>query len=579
MSDLMNISFNELKKNTRKDATGLKEIRLSLLGDSSTQMLNIALKGMAVEYGYNLTIWEADYDQLDLQIFDDGSELFQAQPDIVFIFRSFKKFQKSFYKKSIEAKLSYHKLYLEEITGHFNRIKEKFPKCRIIYSNIPEENDGIFGNYANKTAHSLLYQLRKANTGLMELSMELKDLFPCDVAALFAQLGRSFSHSEAVYINSDIVHSLDFTSRLSKHTLDIIAALQGRFNKCLILDLDNTTWGGIIGDDGIENIQVGDLGVGKAFTELQLWAKQLKERGIILAICSKNNEETAKEPFINHPDMVLRLEDIAVFMANWETKVDNIRHIREILNIGFDSMVFLDDNPFERNIVRENIPQITVPELPENPEEYLGFLQAQNLFETASFSLNDADRTGQYQKEAERASFSKSFTNEDDFLASLDMVSDVQPFNKFNTPRVAQLSQRSNQFNLRTVRYTEGEIENISADKNYITASFTLDDKFGNNGLIGIIVMKQQVDNSLFIENWIMSCRVLKRGMENFMLNHIVEMARGLNSHEIKGEFLSTAKNSMVRDHYKNLGFTEKESLWVLDVKNTEIKKTFITKK
>ncbi|MFZ1527863.1 MAG: HAD-IIIC family phosphatase [Ferruginibacter sp.] len=579
MSDLMNISFNELKRNARKDLAGLKEIKLSLLGDSSTQMLNIALKGMAVEYGYKLTIWEADYDQLDLQIFDEGSELYQSEPDIVFIFRSFKKFQKSFYKKNIEAKPGFHKYFLEEINGQYNRIKEKFPKCKVIYGNIPEENDGIFGNYSNKTAHSLLYQVRKVNTGLMELSMELKDLFPCDVAALFAQHGRSFSHSEAVYINSDIVHSLDFNTKLSKHALDIIAALQGRFKKCLILDLDNTTWGGIIGDDGIENIQVGDLGVGKAFTELQLWARQLKERGIILAICSKNNEETAKDPFINHPDMVLRLEDIAVFMANWETKVDNIRHIQEILNIGFDSMVFLDDNPFERNIVRENIPQITVPELPENPEEYLGFLQAQNLFETASFSLNDADRTGQYQKEAERASFSKSFANEDDFLASLCMTSDVQAFNKFNTPRVAQLSQRSNQFNLRTVRYTEGEIENISADKNYITASFTLDDKFGNNGLIGIIVMKQETKDTLFIENWIMSCRVLKRGMENFMLNHIVETAGIHQFSQIKAEYLPTAKNSMVKDHYKNLGFTEEDGIWALDIKKFENLKTFITKK
>jgi FkbH-like protein len=579
-NDLLNITFKDLKKNLKKNVAGLKSIKLSLLGDSSTQLLNTSLKGMAYEYGFNLDIWEADYDQIDGQFFDENSELYASEPDIVVVFRSTKKIQKALYKKVQDARPQFYQMFLDEAREQYQRVKARFPKCKMIYCNLPEVNDGIFGNFSNKTDYSLVYQVRKINTGLMDLSLELKDIFICDVASLQAFHGYAFAHDESAYVNSDMVFSLDFLPMVAKHIMDVVASLTGKIKKCLILDLDNTTWGGIIGDDGIENIQIGDLGVGKAFTELQLWAKQLKERGIILAVCSKNNEITAKEPFLSHPDMILRMDDLAVFVANWETKVDNIRYIQSILNIGFDSMVFLDDNPFERNIVRENIPGITVPELPSNPEQYIGYLQRLNLFETASFSMNDADRTRQYQKEAERASFSRSFANEDEFLASLDMKSDALTFNKFNTPRVAQLSQRSNQFNLRTIRYSEGDVESLITDINFISASYTLEDKFGNNGLIGMIILKKENADTLFIDTWIMSCRVLKRGMEHFMLNHIAELAQESNFGKLKGEYLPTAKNSMVKDHYKSLGFQQGgDGSWVLELSDFEPLKTFITKK
>ena len=190
-----------------------------------------------------------------------------------------------------------------------------------------------------------------------------------------------------------MVLSIDALPLVGSRTLDILCAIKGDFKKCIILDLDNTTWGGVIGDDGMENIQVGSLGIGKAFTEFQYWVKKLKSRGIIVSVCSKNTESVALEPFEKHPEMVLQLDDISVFVANWENKADNIRHIQSILNIGFDSMVFIDDNPFERNIVRENLPEVTVPEMPEDPAEYLEYLYKLNLFETVSHSKLDKDRT------------------------------------------------------------------------------------------------------------------------------------------------------------------------------------------
>ena len=281
----------------------------------------------------------------------------------------------------------------------------------------------------------------------------------------------------------------------------------------------------------------------------------MKERGIILCVASKNEEKTAKEPFLSHPEMVLHLEDIAVFKANWQTKVENIRAIREILNIGFDAMVFLDDNPFEREMVRQGIPGITVPELPEDPACYVDFLSGLNLFETASASGEDLDRTRQYQEEAARVSFSGTFEDEAAYLASLGMEAEVSGFTAFNTPRVAQLTQRSNQFNLRTVRYTADEIATAGADPGRICLALSLKDRFGSSGLVVVVMLRREDAGTCFIETWLMSCRVLKRGMEEFTLNTMVEAARSAGFRRIVGEYIPTAKNAMVRELLPKLGF------------------------
>lgn len=568
-------SFNELKKNLKKENGSHRRIRIALLGDSATQMLVKALKGYGFEVGYQFDIFEADYDQVERQVFDYSSELYTSQPDFVIIFESVQKLQNKFHKTPPSGQTAFASNHLEKVGSLYQAITDKL-KTKVIYCNFPEYSEMVFGNFANKVESSFTWQLRKINTGLMELGQQLKNLFICDLLQLQAQYGNAFAFDPKLYVTASMVFSLDFLPMVAKNMTDIIAAISGQFKKCLILDLDNTTWGGVIGDDGLENIQVGDLGIGKAFSDLQRWAKDLQKRGIILCVCSKNTDHIAREPFEKHPEMVLRLDDIAVFVANWETKVDNIRHIQGILEIGFDSMVFIDDNPFERNIVRENIPGITVPELPEDAAEYVPFLRRLNLFETASFSENDASRTEQYQVEAKRREFARSFTSEDDFLKSLDMVSEVKPFDAFSTPRVAQLSMRSNQFNLRTVRYTEEDIKKISDSDRYLTFSFTLEDRFGDHGLISVVILENKNEKDLFVDTWIMSCRVLKRGMENFVLNKLVEAAKSHNFERLVGEYLPTPKNALVKDHFENLGFHREGDLWVLDVAEAESRPAFI---
>lgn len=576
------ISLKELKKKIRSRDLSLPITKVSLVGDTATQLLCTAIKGMGVERGYNIDLFEAEYNQVERQFLDPTSELYTLDADFIIVFQSTHKLVEHHSGLSQEQQMH----LAEDRLAFVNSIctNPALNSKKIIYFNYPEIEDTVFGSYANKVESSLTYQVRRLNYELMRMSEQYPNLFICDIAGLQNKFGRDFMFAPNVYTSTEMVLSIDALPYVASRVMDIVCAVKGQFKKCLVLDLDNTVWGGVIGDDGLEGIQLGHgLGIGKAFTEFQMWVKKLKQRGIIICIASKNNEETAKEPFEKHPDMVLKLDDIAVFQANWENKVENIRAIQQVLNIGFDSMVFLDDNPFERNMVRESIPGITVPELPEDPAEYLEYLYSLNLFETASYSNLDKDRTKQYQVEAQRVSLSRSFTNEADFLMSLNMVSAVSGFTTFNTPRVAQLSQRSNQFNLRTVRYTDADIEVLAKDPNVIGLSFTLEDKFGDNGLIAVIIMKPVDKETLFVDTWFMSCRVLKRGMENFTLNTMVEKAKSAGFKKIIGEYLPTPKNKMVEQHYPGLGFTKiegaKTDQYVIDVDTYQPRECYIETK
>lgn len=570
------ITFKELKRNLKKDVSALPTIKVALLGDSATQFVATAIRGMAIERGFRIELFESEYNQVERQVLDSTSDLYQYDAKYTIFFQSTHKLMEKYammttdeQTRMADDRLDFIRTICAQVSGH------------IIYYNYPEIEDTVFGSYANKVKTSFTYQLRKLNYELMNLAQECQNLFICDLAGLQNKFGRDMVFDSTVYVSTEMLLSIDALPYVASRTMDIICSIEGKFKKCLILDLDNTVWGGVVGDDGWENIQVGHgLGIGKAYTEFQQWVKKLKNRGIIIAVCSKNDEDKAKEPFEKNPEMVLKLDDISVFIANWENKADNIRTIQSILNIGFDSMVFLDDNPFERNIVRENVPGVTVPELPEDPGDYLEFLYSQNLFEIASYSNADKDRTKQYQVEAKRVTAAKAFANEADFLKSLNMMSEVSGFNKYNTPRVAQLSQRSNQFNLRTKRYTEDQISYIEKSDKYATFSFTLEDKFGDNGLIAVIILEKVDAETLFIDTWFMSCRVLKRGMENFALNTIVDYACANGFKKIIGEYIPTLKNGMVKEHYPNLGFdvvAEAETAkWLLNVDNYQKRECYI---
>ena len=571
------MKFAELEKNCKKSTDTCTDFySLAILGNCATQHLAKAIKGYAYEEKIALHVFDADYNQIDAQVMDNNSELYQMTPDFTLFWLCTEKLYEAFCQSTNRS--DFANQIITSLEGYWNRVNQQY-KTTILQFNFTQIDDRIFGNYGNKTQDSFLFQIRKLNYLLMEKCTQYKNVFIIDIEYLQQIYGEDGIKENKMYYIAKMPLSTKILPEVAKQTIDVIKAMKGKMKKCVILDLDNTLWGGVIGDDGLENIQIGELGLGHAFSEFQMWLKELQKRGIILAVCSKNEEVVAKEPFLHHPEMVLHMEDIAMFVANWEDKASNIKKIQDTLNIGMDSIVFFDDNPFERNLVKSMIPDITVPDLPEDPSQYLEYVKLLNLFETAAYSETDKNRTKQYQEEMGRVNLQKQFSSYSEYLERLEMTAEAKPFDKFHFSRIAQLTQRSNQFNLRTIRYTEQEIEQLAKEKEHLTLYFTLKDKFGDYGLISVVVLDKQPENTLFISEWLMSCRVLKRGMEEFILDEIIRTAEENGFKKVIGEYIRTPKNNMVSELYKKMGFHEVEKdRYEVNVTEYEKHKTSIQK-
>jgi FkbH-like protein len=379
-----------------------------------------------------------------------------------------------------------------------------------------------------------------------------------DVAGLAETVGLADWHNTQLWNMAKFSFSDELIPLYADHVGRTIAAIRGKSRKVLILDLDNTVWGGVIGDDGLEGIQIaqGDAR-GEAYLAVQRLALDLRQRGIVLAVSSKNNDEVAREPFEKHPEMLLKLEHIAVFQANWNDKATNIQAIAEELSLGLDAMVFLDDNPVERGLVRKLLPQVAVPELPEEPAWYARTLAAAGYFEAVSFATEDLKRANFYQDNAKRASLRKQVGGVDAYLASLDMTITFQPFDATGRARIVQLINKSNQYNLTTRRYTDPEVTEAENDPEVFTLQVRLADIFGDNGMISVVICRPGEAGVWDIDTWLMSCRVLGRKVEHMVLREILEHARAKGVRKLVGTYRPTDRNKLVIDHYARLGFTK----------------------
>ena len=356
------------------------------------------------------------------------------------------------------------------------------------------------------------------------------------------------------------------------HVMRIIAAQSGRSRRVLVLDLDNTLWGGIVGDDGIEGLALGTgTPLGESYAALQRMALAYKERGILLCVSSKNDEAIALDAFRNHPEMILKEDDIVAFRVNWDDKAANIKAIAGMIDLGLESFVFLDDNPAERKRVRDALPAVAVPELPDDPSEWISVFQAAGYFEQTSFSREDQQRAGMYKANAQRAAHFERIGNHDDYLRSLDMTLSIAPFDQPGRKRIAQLISKSNQFNLTTRRYSEAEVAALQASPEAVTVQARLADMFGDNGMISAVICLKN-GRQWEVDTWIMSCRVLGRRVEEALLQHLVQQARAAGASELIGRYIPTARNGLVRDHFEKLGFARLgaepngETVWRLDI-------------
>jgi FkbH-like protein len=424
----------------------------------------------------------------------------------------------------------------------------------IIVATVVPPAEPLFGSFDAVEPGSVNAMVSAFNAGLVDMA-RAKAIVLVDLACVAASVGLDHWHDAGQWHAAKMAIGPDAVPIAADAIARVLAAIRGTTRKCLVLDLDNTLWGGVIGDDGLEGIVIGQgSGRGEAFLAIQQMALALRQRGIILAVCSKNDEDVARVPFRDHPDMALRDEHIAVFVANWGDKAANLRAIASALNIGLDALVFLDDNPVERAQVRRELPMVAVPELPDDPALYPRALAAAGYFEAIAFAEDDRVRADAYRANAARAAFAGT-SDMAGYLDSLEMVADVRPFDAVNRARIAQLINKSNQFNLTTRRYTEREVAAFEADPEMKTLQIRLVDRFGDNGMIAVVILKPAGGGALVIDTWLMSCRVLGRRMEEATLTQIVAAAKACGAATIIGEYLPTAKNRMVADHYDKLGF------------------------
>jgi FkbH-like protein len=545
-------------------------MRISFLGDNSIQFLIKKFSAVCP----HISIYEGLYNSIDTEILNDQGSLYNFNPDVVVIHESYFSYQEKFYSISHEELRS--NFFIEKsqrLVNLYFFLKSQLPKVKVIYPLLHEYDDSVFGTHSLKVSNSLLNQIRKYNTSIIDFATNNDDFL------LIHPINYKDNHlnnSNSLYFNADLHFSLDYLGFIADRISQILKSIQAQMIKCIVLDLDNTVWGGIVGEDGPLGIKISGQGEGKFYRKFQLWLRQLKNRGIILAVCSKNDEHIAKEPFEINSEMILKLEDFAVFIANWENKADNIALIKETINIGYDAIMFLDDNPAEREIVRQKIPQVQVPELPADFTDTLDFLIRLNLFEVRTISENDKDRTNQYKAEFERVKLQSKYSSIDDFLISLQMVADLSPFTIDDSERISQLSLRSNQFNLRTIRYSRDEITAMIDSPDYLTLSVRLRDKFGDHGLVAIAIVVISETKPAFLDTLLMSCRVLKRGVEDYLMNKIIERLAQKSIKELIGEFIPTPKNNLVENfliehQFERLSDSDKYSIHIpsyLKIKN-----------
>ncbi len=534
-------------------------IRIAMIGSGTFQAVAQLLRLHLLAAGIAPTIFEGEYNNFRQEALNPNSALFTFQPDIVIIITDHRDLMTlSALKPGVDItalaqeELSTWAMIWQSIATH--------AQCPIIQNNFdtPELRD--FDQLETRVAHSQGHYIRR-------LTLMLAEQLPANVILhdldyLTSYHGKRNWYDPRYYFHAKQACALNYAATYAASLTRLIKVQTGKVRKCLVLDLDNTLWGGVIGDDGLSGIELGQGSpVGEAHLALQHYASTLKKRGVLLAVCSKNDVENAKLPFTDHPDMHLGLADIACFVANWHPKPDNLQKIATELNIGLDSLVFVDDNPAEREIVRQFLPQVAVPEMPQDPAYYVRILNELAYFEPLTFSAEDGQRTEMYKANQARKAAQLSTQDMGDFLKSLKMEAIIRPFQDADIERVAQLIARSNQFNLTTRRHDKETLERFRAADDYLTLSVRLKDRFGDNGLIAVWIGKVDTHNStLEIDTWLMSCRVLSRGVEQHLMNIVVDACKQHNIQTVHGVYIPTKKNGMVASLYEKLGFTTVET-------------------
>ena len=554
---------------------GLTQIRLLVLSASTASHLSDALIGTAIRFRFLLDVTIAEYEEPEPWLARNHDALKKSPPDFVLLASDHRMLKLT----SPLGDAAAAEQVIEAAVARIARIAEVAGAATarpVILQTLAGDPDALQSNMDLGLSGSPRFQISEFNTRLAQHALRQSRLL-LDVNALAALVGYTAWSAGRYWYAAKYPFAAAMIPLYADHVMRILAAQLGRSRRVLVLDLDNTIWGGIVGDDGIEGLVLGSGSpLGEVYAALQRMALSLKERGIILCVSSKNDEAIALDAFRNHPEMVLKEDDIVAFRINWDDKAANIRAIADAIDLGLDSFVFLDDNPAERKRVREALPLVAVPELPEDPSDWLAVFQAAGYFEQATFSKEDRLRAGFYKANALRTAQMERIGDHNDYLRSLQMTLSIAPFDDSGRKRIAQLISKSNQFNLTTRRYSEAEIAAMQSDPNVFAIQARLEDIFGDNGMISTVICRQS-GPCWEVDTWIMSCRVLGRRVEEALLQYLVQRARLRGITEIIGRYIPTVKNGLVRDHFSRLGFIQTgaqngETTWQLAVNSYDEK-------
>lgn len=544
----------ELLQNTQRT---FLEKKIAILGGSTTRDIRDILELFLLNYGIRPCFYESEYNQYYADGMFPNPALEEFHPDILYIHTSNRNIEQY---PSLEDDRT---LVTQKLQAEYERFQALWEHlhavygCPVIQNNFEPPLYRLLGNRDASDHRGRWNYIQRLNQMFYEYADTHQDFYIHDICYEAADYGLE-RWSDPFYWNmykyAMCVPAIPYTAfQLAR----IIKSIFGRNKKVLNLDLDNTLWGGVIGDDGPENIEIGqETSLGQTYAEFQDYLKQHKKLGVLLSVNSKNNEETALSG-LERADSVLKREDFVAFRANWEPKSHNLYATAEELKLLPESFVFVDDNPAEREIVRQEVPGAAVPEITK-VEEYIRVLDRSGFFEVTNFSEDDLKRNEMYLANEQRNRMQKNFSDYGDYLRSLEMKAQIGAFDPAYFSRIAQLTNKSNQFNLTTHRYSQSEIEQIAADPQYLTLCGRLEDKFGDNGVVSIVIGRKEKD-VLQIELWLMSCRVLKRDMEYAMMDTLVKQCRDCGIRQIYGYFYPTAKNAMVKDFYALQGFEKLE--------------------
>ena len=570
------------KKSIKKELLlndNLIEKNIAILGGSTTSEIKNILELFLLNNGIKPNFYESEYNKFYEDALFGNDRLDKFSPDIVYIHTTNKNIIKYPEYKDSEAEVT---TLLSNEIKRYKSIWNTLSKfdCAIIQNNFDYTLDRSLGNLDCSDMHGKTYFINQLNFEFSNSSREIQNLYINDINYLSSYLGLKNWFDISLWHQAKYALSLSAIPELAFSISKIINAILGKTKKCLVLDLDNTCWGGVIGDDGLGGIHIGtETAIAEVFTSFQKYAKELKQRGIILAVCSKNDFKNAKEGF-EHPESILKFNDFTSFKANWDPKHLSIIEIAKEINIGINSIVFIDDNPVERDIVFSQVPSVAAPDIGTDVINFIEHIDRNGYFEPISLLTDDINRNQYYEDNKKRAVEQSTFKSYDEFLVSLDMTAEIKSFSSVYLDRITQLTNKTNQFNLTTKRYTAGEIENVVNCDDYIKIYGKLTDKYGDNGLIAITIGRIE-EEQCQIDLWLMSCRVLKRDMEFAMLDELVRQCKEKGVSEIIGYYFKSTKNNMVLDLYEKFGFdliaaNGDDTVWKLDISNYENKNQFL---